>query len=343
MALPAAANTDPYQVRKNLIVKFLRKNFESQLSFDLFTAVSDRHALDLREKLTQKAGSPYSQDRINALYKQYIDEKFKTKELLERKLKAHYLDEKVFKQRFEDNIVLSSYFSKSILPRVFKRLEKEEKLYELAQTKNLSPNAKKVRVKYLDIAGKYGGEKGFELFLENSNIPKEDFVKSLEAEELIEEYSLSVFNERQKSPENYFFNADDMRRYYNNRFDLKYKTPAKYYFSQIFVPLSLGEEKANEIYDELILGNSFEGVEGFEKVAIPSYEGLEIYPAYIQDSLEFLDETEISSVIKSPKGFYILRLDHVEAEEAISFEDVRLSIYQEMRALELAKINAQSY
>lgn len=123
----------------------------------------------------------------------------------------------------------------------------------------------------------------------------------------------------------------DIKDYYDKNQDMM-KSPVYYKAKHILVK---EEELANSIYEEIVMGKSFEDAANEYSIDNHDKNGGDLgeFPAgtmvkEFEDVLNQLKEGEVSKPVKTQFGYHLIKLDHKHDSHVASLEEVKDRIYQ---------------
>ena len=207
-----------------------------------------------------------------------------------------------------------------------------------------------IREKFLQRAEEHGGKVAMREYLQREAISVKDIVETIKAEiaeeKLQQQFLSEEFTQKEISAA--------MARYYENRKNSIFTLPNRYYFSEIFISKkdkdtkSLEETinslslKLKEGEDFYLLANEFSDLKS-ARMLLPVMEDSQLYHPNIKEAvLNLLVIDELSPVIETETGFFILKLDDMHEAELLSFEQVKAKIYDEA-AEEVIKSHFDEY
>lgn len=239
-----------------------------------------------------------------------------------------------------------SFFHSTVTPKKLKEVEKDA-LKELVKKHLLLEYAKKRGYKIADsildreekkIRKAFGSDENFEAGLKRANLTYDDFRRELRNDLLMQKlYDKEVKVE---------LDDEDLRKYYEkNRY--KFKRPEKIKIRLIYVrndPTDpKGREKAlkraKEAMEKIKGGEEFADVASKYSNAMSRIKGGDmgfIHKGMLDEPIEkaaySLKKGEISDIIETPKGFYIIKLEEISPAVQLKFDEVKKSLKKELVA-----------
>ncbi len=239
-----------------------------------------------------------------------------------------------------------SFFHSTVTPKKLKEVEKDA-LKELVKKHLLLKYAEKKGYKIADsildreekkIRKAFGSDENFETGLKRANLTYEEFRRELRNDLLMQKlYDKEI---RVK------LDDDDLKKYYeNNKF--KFKRPEKIKIRLIYLrndPTDpKGREKAlkraEEAMEKIKGGEEFADVASKYSNAMSRIKGGDmgfIHKGMLDEPIEktaySLKVGEISEIIETPKGFYIIKLEEISPALQLKFDEVKKNLKKELVA-----------
>jgi parvulin-like peptidyl-prolyl isomerase len=210
---------------------------------------------------------------------------------------------------------------------VLNALIREKVMLLRAQELSLSVSDEELMKKIEEIKENYS-DKGFEKILAAQKVNYRTWQKELRKRMALEKLIASDVNSTVTVTE------QEARAYYKN-YKKMYSPGKRVHAAQIIVR---EKEKAEAILNRLKKGDDFGKVAKEESIGPESVKGgdlgfvsLGVLPEEIDDALFSLKTDEISSVIKSPYGYHIVKIIEREAESKKKWRDVREQVLSDVR------------
>ncbi len=239
-----------------------------------------------------------------------------------------------------------SFFHSTVTPEKLKEVEKDA-LKELEKKHLLLQYAKKRGYKVSDsvvereekkIREAFGSKENFEAGLKRANLTYEIFKKELRNDLLMQK----LYDKEIKSE----LSEEDLKEYYEkNRY--KFKRPEKIKVRIIYVrndPTDpKGREKALKRAEEALKkikeGEEFADVASKYSNAMSRIKGGDmgfVHKGMLDEPIEkaafSLKKGEVSEIIETPKGFYIVKLEDISPAIQLSFDEVKDRLKKELKA-----------
>ncbi len=239
-----------------------------------------------------------------------------------------------------------SFFHSTVTPEKLKEVEKDA-LKELEKKHLLLQYAKQKGYKIPDsilkreekkIREAFGSEENFEAGLKRANLTYEIFKKELRNDLLMQK----LYDKEVKSE----LSEEDLKEYYGkNRY--KFKRPEKIKVRIIYVrndPTDpKGREKALKRAEEALKkikeGEEFADVASKYSNAMSRIKGGDmgfVHKGMLDEPIEkaafSLKKGEVSEIIETPKGFYIVKLEDISPAVQLSFDEVKDRLKKELKA-----------
>ncbi len=239
-----------------------------------------------------------------------------------------------------------SFFHATVTPEKLKEVEKDA-LKELVKKHLLLKYAEKRGYKIADsildreekkIRKAFGSDENFEAGLKRANLTYDDFRRELRNDLLMQKlYDKEI---RVK------LDDDDLKKYYENN-KYKFKRPEKIKIRLIYLrndPTDpKGREKAlkraQEAMEKIKGGEEFADVASKYSNAMSRIKGGDmgfIHKGMLDEPIEktaySLKKGEISEIIETPKGFYIIKLEEISPAVQLKFDEVKKNLKKELVA-----------
>ena len=239
-----------------------------------------------------------------------------------------------------------SFFHSTVTPEKLKEVEKDA-LKELEKKHLLLQYAKQKGYKIPDsilkreekkIREAFGSDENFEAGLKRANLTYEIFKKELRNDLLMQK----LYDKEVKSE----LSEEDLKEYYEkNRY--KFKRPEKIKVRIIYVrndPTDpKGREKALKRAEEALKkikeGEEFADVASKYSNAMSRIKGGDmgfVHKGMLDEPIEkaafSLKKGEVSEIIETPKGFYIVKLEDISPAVQLSFDEVKDRLKKELKA-----------
>ncbi len=239
-----------------------------------------------------------------------------------------------------------SFFHSTVTPEKLKEVEKDA-LKELEKKHLLLQYAKQKGYKIPDsilkreekkIREAFGSEENFEAGLKRANLTYEIFKKELRNDLLMQK----LYDKEVKSE----LSEEDLKEYYEKNM-YKFKRPEKIKVRIIYVrndPTDpKGREKALKRAEEALKkikeGEEFADVASKYSNAMSRIKGGDmgfVHKGMLDEPIEkaafSLKKGEVSEIIETPKGFYIVKLEDISPAVQLSFDEVKDRLKKELKA-----------
>ena len=239
-----------------------------------------------------------------------------------------------------------SFFHSTVTPEKLKEVEKDA-LKELEKKHLLLQYAKKRGYKVSDsvvereekkIREAFGSKENFEAGLKRANLTYEIFKKELRNDLLMQK----LYDKEVKSE----LSEEDLKEYYEKNM-YKFKRPEKIKVRIIYVrndPTDpKGREKALKRAEEALKkikeGEEFADVASKYSNAMSRIKGGDmgfVHKGMLDEPIEkaafSLKKGEVSEIIETPKGFYIVKLEDISPAVQLSFDEVKDRLKKELKA-----------
>ncbi len=239
-----------------------------------------------------------------------------------------------------------SFFHSTVTPEKLKEVEKDA-LKELEKKHLLLQYAKEKGYKIPDSVVKreekkireaFGSKENFESGLKRANLTYETFKRELRNDLLMQK----LYDKEIRSD----LSEDDLKKYYKeNRY--KFKRPEKIKVRIIYVrndPTDpKGREKALKRAEEALKkikeGEDFADIASKYSNAMSRIKGGDmgfVHKGMLDEPIEkaafTLKKGEVSEVVETPKGFYIVKLEDISPAVQLSFDEVKDRLKKELKA-----------
>ncbi len=239
-----------------------------------------------------------------------------------------------------------SFFHSTVTPEKLKEVEKDA-LKELEKKHLLLQYAKQKGYKIPDsilkreekkIREAFGSDENFEAGLKRANLTYEIFKKELRNDLLMQK----LYDKEVKSE----LSEEDLKEYYEKNM-YKFKRPEKIKVRIIYVrndPTDpKGREKALKRAEEALKkikeGEEFADVASKYSNAMSRIKGGDmgfVHKGMLDEPIEkaafSLKKGEVSEIIETPKGFYIVKLEDISPAVQLSFDEVKDRLKKELKA-----------
>ncbi|BBG66101.1 peptidyl-prolyl cis-trans isomerase PpiD [Hydrogenimonas sp.] len=239
-----------------------------------------------------------------------------------------------------------SFFHSTVTPEKLKEVEKDA-LKELVKKHLLLQYAKKRGYKIPDsivereekkIKKAFGSQERFEAALKRSNLTYDEFKKELLNDLLMQK----LYDKEIKTD----LTEEDLKEYYEKN-KYKFKVPEKIKVRIIYVrndPTDpKGHEKAlkraQEALDKIKNGENFADIASKYSNAMSRIKGGDmgfVHKGMLDEPIEkvaySLKKGEVSDIVETPKGFYIIKLEEISPAVQLDFDQVKENLKKELKS-----------
>ena len=239
-----------------------------------------------------------------------------------------------------------SFFHSTVTPEKLKEVEKDA-LKELVKKHLLLQYAKKKGYKISDsivereekkIRKAFGSKENFEARLKRSNLTYDEFRRELRNDLLMQKlYDKEIRTD---------LTDEDLRNYYEKN-KYKFKVPEKIKIRLIYVRNNptdpKGREKAlkraQEALEKIKGGKDFADIAAKYSNAMSRIKGGDmgfIHKGMLDEPIEkvaySLKKGEMSDIVETPKGFYIVKLEEISPSVQLDFDQVKERLKKELKS-----------
>nr|WP_200762552.1 peptidylprolyl isomerase [Nitrosophilus alvini] len=239
-----------------------------------------------------------------------------------------------------------SFFHSTVTEKKLKEVEKEaledlinkRVLIEYAKKRGYKISQNELEKEEKRIKKAFGSQKNFEMGLKKANLTYEEFKKELRNDLLIQK----LYEKEVKTD----LSEKELKEYYEkNRY--KFKLPEKIKLRVIYLrndPTDpKGREKAlkraKEVMEKLKKGEDFAELARVYSNAMSRIKGGDmgfVHKGMLDEPIEKaamkLKKGEISDIVETSKGFYIIKLEEISPAIQLKFDDVKKRLKKELKA-----------
>ncbi len=225
----------------------------------------------------------------------------------------------------------------SLAPEALEALIERRVLIDYAKKRGYKISDKELNKRVKQYIKAFGSKKNLTMRLKQSGLSFEEFEKALRGDMLLEK----LYEKEVKTD----FSEKDLKEYYEkNRF--KFKLPPKLKLKVIYIrndPTDpKGGEKAKkramEVMEKLKKGEKFEDLARKYSNDLSRIKGGDLgfvhkgmLDAKVEDAAFKLKKGEISDLIETTKGFFIIKLEEISPEKQLKFEEVKEKLKRELK------------
>ncbi len=239
-----------------------------------------------------------------------------------------------------------SFFHSTVTPEKLKEVEKDalkelvkkHLLLQYARKKGYTISDSVVEREEKKIRKAFGSEEKFEAGLKRANLTLDEFRKELRNDLLMQK----LYDKEIKAD----LDEDALREYYEkNRY--KFKVPEKIKIRLIYTRNDPTDPKgkedamrrAKEAYEKIKSGEDFADVAAKYSNAMSRIKGGDmgfIHKGMLDEPIEkvaySLKKGQMSEIIETPKGCYIVKLEEISPAEQLKFEEVKDRLRKELKS-----------
>lgn len=325
-----------------------RQKYEIAIARDLYASPAEnQNAQKLRQRITDYLSSinyQIADTELEKRWQDYLKLNFNNNiPAFEKKLKDSYLSLDFIKNKFIQNQYLDYYFSNIVQKRLQEDIINRNKIFTLAEKENINISNGEINEALLQIEENWGGEFIFNGFMSRNQITEDDLKFFIKSDLLKDALVTKVLNQELKQDSSFAKSVNSA--IYNHFTNINVNKSPDFYFTQAFISNTTNGAvskmlNAKEIFSkhgEIKANPNLDPEITIDVMEVPINKDTQIYHNLIKNAVfklganNLLVTKEISPLIITPKGFYLIQLNEIAMPDTADFNKAKTIIYKKLK------------